>query len=108
MIRIITMNSVYEINADKKSVTRYPSDSAGQLRKDMEEIPIISIDPVILGQPMTLQLTIVDGVITFRRTSAVQAIEEIVDEEPRKEDLSGSEEVEQEGQLDPDPAHLDG
>lgn len=68
--------SVYDINQADNTVKRLPDPDGGQLRKDNEVVPLLSLIKPVIGEPMTMLIDVRgDGVQTVRHTSPVTKIE---------------------------------
>ena len=69
-----TENSIYEIDTEAQVVVRKPRAEA--MRRDGEEVPILAIEELTIGQPLIMLLAIRwDGVPTVRITSPVIKVE---------------------------------
>lgn len=78
-----TETSVYKIDFDENKVVRNPQEGLelpddvilSELRKDDEAIDLISIQEIVLGEPMIMVLDIrKDGIPTLRHTTYVTEI----------------------------------
>lgn len=78
-----TETSVYKINLEQKTVVRNPQEDfvpsaevfRSKLRRDDEEIALISIQEIKIGRPMVMILDIrQDGIPTARQTTIVTEI----------------------------------
>jgi hypothetical protein len=70
--------TVYDLDLDAKTVTRYAGDTASQLRKDGQTVPLLETPtgaPVV-GLPFVMVIDVRgDGVETIRTTTRVTKVE---------------------------------
>lgn len=73
--------SIYILDFDAKTVERLPGKDANELRKDSEVIPLLgTVGPLQEGVMMELMIDVLgDGIVTYRSTTAVQSITELID-----------------------------
>lgn len=80
MKRLLTTKSgtSYIVDDTEMTLERFPQGEAQEMRKDGEVIPMISLLPITLGEPLICTMIGLSGSgVTFRRTSPVTRIEEL-------------------------------
>lgn len=77
MIVYTESGTIYEIDLEAMQVRRLLQGDAGELRRDGQQMKLLSLHRVLVSHPMVMLLDLrEDGVATIRTTSPVTRIEE--------------------------------